>query len=145
MKKSSYLWFAAAGAAALVALAGCAQKEETKATPTPVALAPVATPTEVPSIPTDASANHQYVVKRGDSLWKIAGNPDVMGDSFRWPLLFKSNRDQIVDPDLIQPDQDLNYSSQYSQDQVDEAVQKAKETPAYRPHANPRSRLPVNY
>ncbi len=144
MKNALFSAMAITGMTGLLLVAGCAQNEQTKATPTPVALAPVATPTAVPAMPTEQAAK-EYVVKPGDNLWKISGDPQVLGDSFRWPLLFKANRDQIVDPDIIQPDQDLKYGSDYTQEQIDAAVEKAKETPPYHPHAAPRTRLPVNY
>jgi hypothetical protein len=34
-----------------------------------------------------------YIVKKGDSLFKIAGLKDVYGDSTKWPSLFRMNRD----------------------------------------------------
>jgi nucleoid-associated protein YgaU len=49
----------------------------------------------------------RYQVVRGDSLWSIAGKPRVYGDSLLWPLLFRSNREQIKDADLIFPGQSL--------------------------------------
>ena len=42
-----------------------------------------------------------YTVKRGDSLSKIA--QQLYGDMKRWKDIFAANRDQITDPDLIQP------------------------------------------
>jgi nucleoid-associated protein YgaU len=46
-----------------------------------------------------------YTVVRGDHLWGIAGKSEHFGNSFAWPVLYKANRDQIKDPDLIYPDQ----------------------------------------
>ncbi len=43
-----------------------------------------------------------YKVQPGDSLWKIASSEYIYGDPFMWPALFKKNRDQIRDPDLIE-------------------------------------------
>jgi hypothetical protein len=44
-----------------------------------------------------------YMVREGDSLWKIAGLPGVYNDPYRWLLLYHANRDQIFLPDLIYP------------------------------------------
>ncbi len=44
-----------------------------------------------------------YMVREGDSLWKIAGRPEVYNDPYRWLLLYHANRDQIFLPDLIYP------------------------------------------
>jgi len=42
-----------------------------------------------------------YVVQRGDSLSKIAKNE--YGDAQKWKLILEANKDQIKNPDLIQP------------------------------------------
>lgn len=113
--------------------------------PPPAAL-PTAVPTPVPTVvPAAPKPKPHYVVKPGDTLWSISGETAVLGDGFRWPLLFKSNRDQITDPDLIYPAQDLSYENYYPKAEVTDAVDKAKETPPYQPHANPRRSLPVKY
>lgn len=44
-----------------------------------------------------------YLVRKDDSLWKIAGKPEVYNDPYRWLLLYHANRDQIFLPDLIYP------------------------------------------
>ena len=46
-----------------------------------------------------------YVVVKGDSLSKIAQR--FYGDSDDWRRIFEANRDQIKDPDLIHPGQEL--------------------------------------
>ena len=42
-----------------------------------------------------------YTVVAGDSLSKIAKR--VYGDANQWRRIFEANRDQIENPDLIQP------------------------------------------
>jgi nucleoid-associated protein YgaU len=46
-----------------------------------------------------------YVVQSGDSLSKIA--KALLGDAARWPEIFELNKDQIKDPNLIYPGQEL--------------------------------------
>jgi nucleoid-associated protein YgaU len=133
MNKTIHL--AALGIAAAAFAAGCAGKSEVKPEPVQAQAAPTPTPV----------AKASYIVKKGDSLWKIAGKSSVLGDSFDWPLLFKANRDQIEDPDLIDVKEDLSYDKEYSKDEIEEAVSKAKETPPFVPHAAPRKSLPVKY
>ena len=133
MKQSTLATIALAAA---LGAAGCAEQK-------PVAKAE-ATPTPQPQA-TAAPSQASYVVKRGDSLWKIAGKQDVLGDSFRWPLLFKANRDQIQDPDFIQVNEDLNYQTSYTSDEIADAVKKAEETPPFKPHKRPRKVLPIQY
>lgn len=95
--------------------------------------------------PTSKDGMKNYLVRNGDSLWRIAGKNSVMGDSFQWPLLFKSNRDQIEDPDIIEKRQDLSFKENYSRREIREAVGKAYETPPYVSHTKPRRVLPVKY
>lgn len=108
--------------------------------------------TEVPQEPGAApSANSQtlssahYLVQKDDCLWEIAGKNRVYGDPFQWPLLFKANRDEIQDPDLIYPRQSLLVQKGYSQEEQNEARKLAMATPKYVPHSKPRETLPLNY
>jgi len=87
----------------------------------------------------------KYTIKRGDTLWGISGMDDVYGDHFKWPLVFKANRANIDDPDIIYPRQLLKVSRSFTQDEIDDAVSKAKETPGYEPHSKPRKKLPIKY
>ena len=48
-----------------------------------------------------------YEVERGDHLWGIAEKEDIYGDAYMWPRIYRANRDQIQDPDLIYPAQKL--------------------------------------
>jgi nucleoid-associated protein YgaU len=63
------------------------------------ALAPSPTPAEA------APAEQTYTVEAGDSLWAIAEK--VYGSGSEWSRIFEANRDQIDNPDLIQPGQTL--------------------------------------
>ena len=91
------------------------------------------------------AASGHYLVERHDCLWTIAAKPNIYGDSFQWPELFKANRDQIQDPDLIFPRQDLRVQKGFSSEEVNRARQMAMETPKYVPHSKPRETLPVDY
>ena len=46
-----------------------------------------------------------YKVVKGDCLWNIAKKPKIYGDPFKWPRIYKANKNQIKDPDLIYPNQ----------------------------------------
>ncbi len=111
---------------------GCAKKQTIE----PEANIPTPEPTETAK---------RYVVKKGDTLWGISGAPSIYGDPFQWPLIFKTNRDQIQDPDLIETNQEFEIKTDFSSSEKTEAIQKAKDTPAFKPHQAPRSKLPLKY
>lgn len=46
-----------------------------------------------------------YTVVKGDWLSKIAGYSFIYNDISKWPIIYRANRDQIKDPNLIYPDQ----------------------------------------
>ncbi len=48
---------------------------------------------------------YEWKVYKGECLWKIASYPEVYGDATKWPEIFRANKDQIKDPDLIYPNQ----------------------------------------
>ncbi len=48
-----------------------------------------------------------YEVEKGDHLWGIASKPETYEDPYMWPRIYRANRDQINDPDLIYPQQTL--------------------------------------
>jgi nucleoid-associated protein YgaU len=135
------------GMAVALAVAGCAHKDEVKpdAAPTPQAAAPQ--PGTQPQAADQAPSGKllHYVVRRGDNLWMIASKQGVLGDPMQWPLLYKKNRDQIADPDLIEVDQDLSYVDDTDKEDISAAEQEAKDTPPYTPHSDVRKTLAVNY
>ena len=110
-----------------------AASEGTQATPAPATTATAtATVTPAPATTTTAAVTPApqgivgYVVQKGDHLWGISAKPAVYGDPYQWPLLYKRNRDEIYDPDLIYPGQVLHIERDLSQTQINIAVNHAK-------------------
>ncbi len=66
---------------------------------------------------------HLTVVK-DDTLWDLSASDGVYGDPFMWPLIYKKNRDQIQDPDLIEIGWRLDYLTNYTRKDR-EAAQRA--------------------
>lgn len=50
---------------------------------------------------------NSWKVYKGEYLWKIASYPEVYGSGAKWPLIYRANKDQIKDPNLIYPGQVL--------------------------------------
>lgn len=48
-----------------------------------------------------------YKVVRGDNLWNISKKEQIYADPYMWPRIYRNNKDQIEDPDLIYPKQVL--------------------------------------
>jgi hypothetical protein len=127
-----------------VFLFGCAArqtvKQDAKPADTGTGLVEEATP-EATAVPTGM----KYVVQKGDTMWGISSMGKIYQDPFQWPLLFKANRDQVVDPDIIEVGQSFDVRKDFGADEVTDAVQKAKDTPPFKPHNAPRKKLPLKY
>ena len=72
-----------------------------------------------------------WVVGKGDHLWGISAHERVYGDPYQWPLLFKRNRDQIQDADLIYPGQILRIERDLTSAEVQRAIDHAKSRGAW--------------
>ncbi|MYB34655.1 MAG: LysM peptidoglycan-binding domain-containing protein, partial [Gammaproteobacteria bacterium] len=70
-------------------------------------------------------------VVKGDNLWNIAANGEVYSIAEQWPLIYKSNLEQITDADLIYPGQILDIPRGMSTAEVDAAVHHAKNRGAW--------------
>jgi LysM repeat protein len=132
--------FVSLGIMALL-FAGCGEK---KVENTEVPKEPETNETVKAEAPAPAPLE-KYVVKEGDTLWAISNQSGNYSDSFQWPLLFKTNRDEIVDPDQITPGQVLVIQRGQTAEQTEHTRQLASDTPAFVSHEEPRTTLPVNY
>jgi nucleoid-associated protein YgaU len=61
--------------------------------------------TEPQGPPAEDPYAQYYVVKKGDSLSKIAA--EFYGDKMLYPKIFEANRHLLTDPDKIKPGQRL--------------------------------------
>jgi len=46
-----------------------------------------------------------YKVERGDHLWNISKKEQIYDDPYMWPRIYRKNKDQIKDQDIIYPKQ----------------------------------------
>lgn len=49
----------------------------------------------------------RWIVRLGDSLWRIAADGTTYGDGRAWPRLYAANKDRIGSPDRIYPGQEI--------------------------------------
>jgi len=96
----------------------------------------------VPALPGEEAQKSQpealqdgqkYTVEKGDYLWKIAFK--IYGDPAKWPLIFEINRDRIKDPDIIHANQVLVIKKDFTDEEIKDAKQIARYTPAYKQKA----------
>ena len=85
----------------------------------------------VPLLAEIRAASVQYEVVRGDSLWAISAKPETYNNPYQWPLIFKANRDQIKDADLIHPGQTFDVDRNPSSSDVESAVNHARNRGAW--------------
>jgi len=67
-----------------------------------------------------------YQVVVGDNLWDISAKAEVYSNPFQWPLIYKANKDQIKDADLIYPGQNFTIDRSVSASEMYDAVNHAK-------------------
>jgi len=72
------------------------------------------------------AAKMTYAVVKGDSLWAISGKPEVYGNPYQWPLIYKANSDKIRDADLIHAGQEFSVDKNPTGDAAAAAVKHAK-------------------
>jgi hypothetical protein len=145
MKKSGKSGVFITLGAAVLLVCGCASpKIQNTAVPNAPEDTQVAKAMDTPTVqPTPVV--QKYTVKSGDTLWAISNQVGIYSDSFQWPEIFKTDRDQIQDPDEITPGQVLTITQGLSEQQVTQVRKLASETPAFVSHVEPRSPLPIDY
>ena len=73
-----------------------------------------------------AGSADSYTVMSGDNLWNISAKGDIYANPYQWPLIYKANRSQIKDADLIYSGQVLDIDRNASSSDVDAAIEHAK-------------------
>lgn len=82
-------------------------------------------PVQAPKNAYQGNLPNHYVVEEGDSLSGISEKDKIYGNWKMWPLIYDANRNQIKDPDLIYPEQDLGIPRDYTDQQSMNAKQRA--------------------
>lgn len=74
-----------------------------------------------------------YTVKSGDKLQIIAARKEIYNDMYQWPLIYKANRDQIRDPQILFVGQQLIIPRKLTIEEVREARRQAGAAEPYDP------------
>ena len=67
-----------------------------------------------------------YTVRAGDSLWVIAGRPEIYANSLLWPLIWQANVTVIPDPNRLRSGQRLKLRPHPSVQEIADAVDTAR-------------------
>ena len=67
-----------------------------------------------------------YTVRPGDSLWLIAGRPEVYNNGWLWPLLWDANRDELRSPQRVFPGMVLDVRAHPTLDEIARALDRAR-------------------
>lgn len=105
--------------ASLVFAWGCAKKVKTEPQQVVVKeqkVDKVLTPLERYNQDYYAKLPTAHTVKKGECLWWIAEYKQIYNDPFMWPFIYKANRDQIKNPNLIYPGQNFSIPREFSLD-----------------------------
>ena len=106
--------------------AGCATQTEPEPEAAPPPAETKAAPAAEAPMQTAPVSSTDYTVQKGDNLWNIAGRADIYGNSYQWPLIYRTNQAKIRDADLIFPGQQFSIDRNPSSSDVSMAVHHAK-------------------
>ena len=74
----------------------------------------------------DELGDSWHAVQLAAQLGGISGKPEVYGNPYQWPLIYKANTDKIRDADLIHPGQQFAVDKNPTGDAAAAAVKHAK-------------------
>lgn len=89
-------------------------------------IADVKKPPELPKLISTPKTFDIHIVQKGECLWIISEYENVYSNPFEWPLIYKANHNQIKDPDMIFPNQNLKIPRDLDPKDVDAAIYHAK-------------------
>ena len=68
------------------------------------------------------SETRSYVVQDGESLWHVAGQQEVYGNSYLWPLVWQANKEKVKEPYQLYKGLRLSFPAHPTIEQVSDAL-----------------------
>jgi len=72
------------------------------------------------------SETRSYVVQDGESLWHVAGQQEVYGNSYLWPLVWQANKNKVKQPYQLYKGLRLTIPAHPTVQEVAEALAESK-------------------
>ena len=72
------------------------------------------------------SETRSYVVQDNESMWHVAGQQEVYGNSYLWPLLWQANRDKVKKPGQLYKGLRLSFPAHPTVEEVAQALAYSK-------------------
>lgn len=79
----------------------------------------------------------RYTVARGDTLWGISAREIIYSNALMWPIIYKANREQIRDPDVIFPRQVFAIPRDFAASEAEMAIERARRRGRWRLYDGP--------
>lgn len=126
-------------------MAGCATTSKTQTADASALKPVVASKAPVKKTHVKKSAPGTITIEKGQTLWSIAQSGAGFGKACNWPLLYKANKSDVQDPDLIYPGQVLSVPKGVPAVESDNACKAAGTYGPYEPHTKPRTDVKLDF
>jgi nucleoid-associated protein YgaU len=127
------------------ALAGCATASKTQTTDAGSAHVAATSKISAKTAHIRKSFAGTITIEKGQTLWGIAKSESAYGKACNWPLLYKANKTDVQDPDLIYPGQVLKVPKDVPAVESDNACKASMKMGPYEPHTKPRTDINLDF
>jgi nucleoid-associated protein YgaU len=127
------------------AVAGCATASKTQSVDAGASNTATVAKTSAKHLHSRKSSAGTITIEKGQTLWGIAQSESAYGKACNWPLLYKANKADVQDPDLIYPGQVLKVPQEVPAVERDNACKASTKVGPYEPHSKPRTDINLDF